>query len=157
MEYPLLLSIHIASVIMLLGIGGGSAFYKFIADRSDNIDVIVHTNKTVVLVDWLVTIPSVLLQPITGILLMQTLGFNYKIPWLFASIMLYILSILLWLVAVYLQIKMKNIATKAKANNHPLGTPYFLYVKYWIILGFFSFFSMFGIYLLMVFKPIISL
>ena len=51
MTYNTLIAIHIISVILLLGVGGGSAFYKFMSDRSGNLEVIVHTNKIVVLAD----------------------------------------------------------------------------------------------------------
>ncbi|MCF6245601.1 MAG: DUF2269 domain-containing protein, partial [Sulfurovum sp.] len=150
MEYQLLLAIHIASIITLLGAGGGSAFYKFIADRSNNIEVIVHTNKTVVLVDWIFTTPAVLLQPISGILLASMLDIPYNTPWLLYSIILYAFSIIVWFYAVYLQIQMKHLAQSAKDKNIALDNQYFVYVKYWIVLGFFSFFSMLGIYLLMI-------
>ena len=69
MSYELLLFLHIASLILLLGVGGGSAFYKFMSDKSGNLEVIVHTNKMVVLADWLFTTPSAILQPITGVML----------------------------------------------------------------------------------------
>jgi hypothetical protein len=38
MSYELLLTLHIASVVLLLGVGGGSAFYKFMSDRSGKVD-----------------------------------------------------------------------------------------------------------------------
>jgi len=152
MQYNILLFIHIASVILLLGIGGGSAYYKFMADRSKNLEIIVHTNKMVVLADWLFTTPSVMLQPMTGIMLMHVLGIGWKTPWLFLSIVLYIISITLWLFAVYLQIKMKNLAIETRQKNQILGNTYFRWVKYWVWLGVFSFFGMIAIFYLMLFK-----
>ena len=153
MNYNLLLLIHITSAILLLGVGGGSAFYKFMADRSGNLEVIVHTNKMVVLADWLFTTPSVILQPITGIMLIHIMGISWEIHWLFFSIILYIFSITLWLVAVYLQIKMKNLAIEAQHRNKVLGNNYFRLVKYWTWLGIFSAFMMAVIFYFMLFKP----
>jgi uncharacterized membrane protein len=153
MSYEVLLAIHIGSVILLLGVGGGSAFYKFMADRSNNLEVILHTNKTVVLVDWLFTTPSVILQPITGIMLANLMRMPLTTPWILASIILYALSIILWIVAVYLQIKMKIMAIQAKKEKLSLDDTYAIYVKWWIILGFLSFFSMVSIFILMIFKP----
>jgi len=157
MGYNLLLLLHIASVMLLLGVGGGSAYYKFMGDRTRNVEIILHTNKMVVLADWLFTTPSVILQPVTGIMLMYTLGIRWDTPWLFLSILLYIFSILLWFFAVYLQIKMKNLAMEAKQNNKSLGNNYSRLVKYWILLGVFSFFAMGVIFYLMVFKLSIGL
>lgn len=152
MDYNTLIFLHIISVILLLGVGAGSAFYKFMADRSDNIEVIVHTNKMVVLADWLFTTPSAILQPLTGVLLMNTLNLSIWIPWLFISIVLYIFAGVLWLVAVYLQIRMKNMAVEAQKKEERLGKAYSTLVKYWIILGVFSFLAIIAVFVLMVFK-----
>jgi len=152
MDYNLLLLVHIASVILLLGVGGGSAFYKFMADRSGNIEVIVHTNKLVVLADWLFTTPSVILQPVTGVMLMNLMGYSWELPWLFASIVLYVFAGALWLYAVYLQIRMKKMALLAQKEKRFVGEDYFRLVKQWIVLGVFSFLAMGGIFYLMVFK-----
>jgi len=152
MDYNTLIFIHISSVMLLLGVGGGSAFYKFMADRSGNLEVIVHTNKMVVLADWLFTTPSVILQPLTGVLLMNLMGYSLWTPWLHSSIILYVFSGLLWLTAVYLQIRMKKMALLAQAQKRFLGEDYFKLVRYWITLGVFSFFSMGVIFYLMIYK-----
>ena len=153
MDYNTLILIHIASVILLLGVGGGSAFYKFMADRSGNLEVIVYTNKMVVLADWLFTTPSAIIQPITGFMLMSLTGVVWTTPWLLSSIVLYAFAGLFWLMAVYLQVRMKNMALSAYVNNRNLDKKYFTLVSYWIWLGFFSFFAMAGVFVLMVFKP----
>jgi len=152
MSYNLLLLVHIASVILLLGVGGGSAFYKYMADRSGNIEVIVHTNKLVVLADWLFTTPSAILQPVTGVMLMNLMGYSWELPWLFASIILYVFAGALWLYAVYLQIRMKKMALLAQKEKRFVGKDYFRLVKQWTVLGVFSFLAMGGIFYLMVFK-----
>lgn len=153
MDYNILIFIHIASVILLLGVGGGSAFYKFMADRSGNLEVIVHTNKMVVLADFLFTTPSAILQPITGLMLMNLLNIRWTTPWLLISIILYIFAGVLWLIAVYLQILMKNMVLEGQAKDVFLDKQYFKLVNYWTVLGFFSFLAMGGVFVLMVFKP----
>jgi len=152
MDYNTLIFVHITSAILLLGVGGGSAFYKFMADRSNNLEVIVHTNKMVVLADWLSTTPSAILQPLTGVLLMMELHISIGTPWLFWSIILYVFAGILWLVAVYLQIQMRTMAIDAKKKRVDLGSDYFNYVKQWIVLGVFSFLAMAIVFVLMVFK-----
>ena len=152
MSYEFLIFLHIASLILLLGVGGGSAFYKFMSDRSGNLEVIVHTNKMVVLADWLFTTPSAIVQPLTGVMLMSMLKLSWKTPWLLASMVLYVFAGILWLVAVYLQIRMKNMAILAQKKEKQLGQEYFKLVNYWIALGVFSFLAMAGIFVLMVFK-----
>ena len=152
MDYNTLIFIHIASVILLLGVGGGSAFYKFMADKSRDLTVIMHTNKMIVLADWLFTTPSAIVQPVTGILLMNLTGISWNTPWLLTSLILYIFAGLLWLVAVYLQIKMRNLAIEAHSQNRFVGKEYFILVNYWIWLGVFSFLAMGAVFYLMIFK-----
>ncbi len=152
MDYNTLLFMHIASAILLLGVGGGSAFYKFMADRSKNLDVIVHTNKMVVLADWLFTTPSVIAQPITGVMLANLMGYSFDDLWLILSVNLYLFSVVLWLVAVLLQISMRSVSLEAQAKSIALGKRYFRVVNYWIVLGILSFISMGGVFLLMIFK-----
>lgn len=156
MNYETLLFIHISSVILLLGVGGGSAFYKFMSDRSDNVNVIVHTNTIVVWVDWLFTTPSALIQPISGVMLVNLMGYSYDMLWLQLSIGLYIFAELLWFIAVYLQIRMKNIALHAQKEQISLDSTYTKLVNYWIVLGIFSFVAMVGTFYLMVFKPVFT-
>ena len=153
MSYNTLILIHISSMLLLLGVGGGSAFYKFMADRSGDIDIILHTNKLVVLADWLFTTPSAILQPLTGIWLIQTLGLPYTTPWLLTSIVLYLFSGTLWLIAVWLQLRMKHLAQQAKENQIVLPEDYHRLVRQWIWLGIFSFMAMGSILVLMVVKP----
>ena len=154
MNYHTLILIHIVSVILLLGIGGGSAFYKFMADRSGNLEVIVHTNRMVVLADWLFTTPAVIAQPITGFMLMN-LGFGLENSWLLLSLYLYAFSIILWFMAVWLQMKMKKLSFVAKESGRELTQAYDRLVKYWIVLGVFSSIAMGMIMLLMIFKTTI--
>lgn len=151
MSYKLLLLLHLVGMILFLGIGTGSAFYKFMADRSKNLQAIVEVNKIVVLVDWLFTTPAAFIQPISGIALAYLLNISLLEPWLFASMVLYILSGSLWLVAVYLQIKMKDMALDALEKRRELPSEYQRYVKQWILLGIPSFLAMFAIMLLMMF------
>ncbi len=152
MDYNTLLLIHIASVILLLGVGIGSAFYKFMADRSKNLALILHTNKMVVLADWIFITPAVIIQPITGVMLANLMGYSFDTWWLLLSLNLYIFSISLWLVAVWLQIRMKNMALNAEKEGKRLGRDYFLLVNYWIGLGVFSSLAMGWVFYLMVFK-----
>lgn len=152
MDYHTLIFLHITSAILLLGVGGGSAFYKFMADRSNNLEVIVHTNKMVVLADWLFTTPSAILQPLTGVLLMLELNISIGTPWLFWSIILYIFAGILWLIAVYLQIQMRALSLEAQQNCETLTKQYYNYVSYWTLLGVFSFLAMGLVFFLMIFK-----
>src|SRR5687767_3123139 len=124
MEYLTLKWIHILSSTFLFGTGVGSAFFKFLADRNGNLQNIAQTNKNVVIADWLFTTPTAIIQPVTGIMLTQLLGFPLSSPWLVASITLYIVVGLCWLPVVYLQIRMSKLSAAAVLNNAQLGADY---------------------------------
>lgn len=153
MEYLTLKWLHILSSTFLFGTGVGSAFYKFLADRSGNLHNIAQTNRHVVLADWLFTTPTVIIQPVTGVMLTQVLGFPLSSPWLMASIGLYILTGLCWLPVVFLQIRMSKLANAAVVNGTPLGADYWRMARQWFWLGVTAFIAMVIIFYLMVFKP----
>ncbi len=153
MEYLLLKWLHILSSTFLFGTGVGSAFYKFLADRDGDLHNIAKTNKHVVLADWLFTTPTVIIQPITGVMLTQVLGFPLSSSWLVVSIALYVATGLCWLPVVFLQIRMSKLANAALLNNTPLGHEYWRAVRQWFWLGVPAFIMMVAIFYLMVFKP----
>jgi uncharacterized membrane protein len=155
MDYLTLKWLHILSSTFLFGTGVGSAFYKLLADRGGNLSHIAQTNKHVVLADWLFTTPTVILQPVTGIMLAQTVGFPLSSSWLVASIVLYVVTGLCWLPVVFLQMRMCELANAALASNIPLDADYRRLARQWFWLGVPAFLAMVAIFYLMVFKPVL--
>ena len=74
MGYTALKTLHILSMVLLFGTGLGSAFYKWMADRSGNVTHIAVTNRHVVLADWLFTTPTVIFQPLSGLWMLHLAG-----------------------------------------------------------------------------------
>ncbi len=152
MSYLSLKVIHMLSMIVLFGTGLGSAWYKWMADRSGDVNHIAVTNKQVVLADWLFTTPTVIIQPVSGIALLYVLNIPLTTPWVIWSLGLYAVAGLCWIPVVWLQIKMRNISAQASAMNTALNETYWLYVRTWFWLGVPAFLSMVLIVVLMVFK-----
>ena len=155
MDYATLKWLHILSATLLFGTGLGSAFYKWSADRSGNLAAIAHTNRMVVIADWLFTTPTVILQPLTGFWLIHILGYSLTEPWLVASYVLFIIAGGCWLPVVWMQIRMRDIALHALQAGTPLGEQYHRLARGWFWLGVPAFASIVVIYYLMVFKPVI--
>lgn len=153
MDYLLLKWLHILSSTVLFGTGLGSAFYKWSADRTGNLPTIAHTNKLVVLADWLFTTPTVIFQPLSGIWLFIIVGYSPFEPWLIATYVLYVIAGLSWLRVVWLQIRMRDISIHAAKENLELSHDYHRYNHQWFWLGVPAFISMIMIFLLMVYKP----
>jgi uncharacterized membrane protein len=104
-----------------------------------------------VLADWWFTTPTVIIQPFTGVLMAQQMDTSLTDGWMIQTIILYVLTGLCWLPVVYLQIKMRDIATESLAKNETLPDRYHYYSKIWMWLGVPAFFPMLGITTMMVF------
>jgi len=153
MEFLIIKWIHIVSSTLLFGTGLGSAFYKYMADRSGNIQTIAYTNKNVVLADWLFTTPTIIIQPITGILMVLMLGYSFTESWILLSIVLYFFAGACWLPVVVLQIRMHNISNEAVLNNTALPDLYWKQATIWFWLGIPAFISIVTVFFLMTNKP----
>lgn len=154
MTYSLLKALHILSMVLLFGTGLGSAFYKWMADRSGNVAHIAVTNRHVVLADWIFTTPTVIFQPISGLWLVSLLGMPLQTPWLVVSLSLYFLAGACWLPVVWLQIRMQKMAAEAVDQGRALPPLYWLLARWWFWLGVPAFISMVLVVALMVFKHI---
>lgn len=152
MSYTVLKTLHILSMVLLFGTGLGSAFYKWMADRSGNVNHIAVTNRHVVLADWLFTTPTVIFQPISGLWMVTLLELPLATPWIAASMGLYVLAGVCWLPVVWLQIRMRNLAADAAARQHPLPMIYWRLARWWFWLGVPAFTAMVLVVVLMVGK-----
>lgn len=154
MSYALIKTLHILSMVLLFGTGLGSAFYKWMADRSGDVAHIAVTNRHVVLADWLFTTPTVIFQPASGLYLLQQLDLPLSTPWVAATLTLYTLAGLCWLPVVWLQIRMRQIATSSYAQHTALPPRYWQYARWWFWFGVPAFCAMVLVVALMVFKHI---
>lgn len=146
--------IHILSATLLFGTGLGSVFYKWQADRCGDLHAIVVTNRHVVLADWLFTTPTVLLQPVSGYLLLRLHGYALTATWLWLSLLLFVIAGACWLPVVYLQIRMRDIATRCLQQGSDLTAQYWHLNRIWLALGVPAFIAVMGIYFLMVARPV---
>jgi uncharacterized membrane protein len=152
MSYTVLKTLHILSMVLLFGTGLGSAFYKWMADRSGNVNHIAVTNRHVVLADWLFTTPTVIFQPISGLWMVTLLDLPLATPWIAASLGLYVLAGVCWLPVVWLQIRMRSLAADAAAHQQPLPMIYWCLARWWFWLGVPAFTAMVLVVVLMVGK-----
>ena len=145
--------LHILSSTVLFGTGIGSAFWMFVANRSRRIEAIVFACRTVVLADWLFTLPAVIFQPLSGLLLLHYLHLPVTTPWVAAALMLYVFAGACWVPVVWIQIQMKRLAEAALVGGTELTAAYWRYDRWWIILGALAFPAVVVIFWLMVFTP----
>jgi uncharacterized membrane protein len=151
--YLLLKTLHIVSSVVLVGTGLGSAFYMFFTNRSKVVQAQAVVCALVVRADWWFTTPAVVLQPLTGLLMVYLAGFPLTTPWLMLSMALYALAGACWLPVVWLQIRMAALAKDAAATGQALPAQYWRYARSWECLGYPAFAAMVVVFYLMVNKP----
>lgn len=154
MTYLTVKTLHILSMVLLFGTGLGSAFYKWMADRTGIIPHIAVTNRHVVLADWYFTTPTVIFQPISGVAMANMADLPLTTPWIAVSLAVYCLAAICWLPVVWLQIRMQKIAESAVDNHLPLPARYWQLARCWYWLGVPAFTSMVLVVGLMVFKHV---
>lgn len=151
--YVPLKAIHIVSSTILFGTGLGTAFFKWIVDRSGNVAAIRVVSEKVVLADWLFTSPAIVIQAVTGIALARFMGFPVNHGWVAYAIALYCIAGLCWLPVVWLQMRMRDLARDSDSSGSPLPPAYWTYARGWFWLGVPAFLSLVVVFWLMVAKP----
>ena len=151
--YFIIKYLHVLGAIVILGTGSGIAFFMLMAHRSGDVAFIARTAATVVIADLLFTLSAVVLQPVSGGLLMMLSATSISEPWLMAALGLYATAGLFWIPVVFMQMEMRDLARAAAANGTPLPARYFALFRRWFLFGIPGFGSVMGILWLMIAKP----
>jgi uncharacterized membrane protein len=151
--YFLVKYLHLIGAIVILGTGAGIAFFMLMAHRSGDAAFIARTAAIVVIADMLFTLTAVILQPVSGGLLMMLSSTSFVERWLFISLVLYALAGLFWIPVIFMQIEMRDLASAAAALRQPLPPRYFALFRRWFWYGIPGFGSVMIILWLMIAKP----
>ncbi|RAN81270.1 hypothetical protein B5P43_05655 [Bacillus sp. SRB_336] len=154
MTYLLIKWLHVISSTVLFGTGIGSAFYLLAASVQRDARVIAAVARYVVIADWLFTATTVILQPLSGGLMMHLAGLPLRTPWLLWSIVLYAVAVACWLPVVWLQMRMRDLARHAAEQNAALPAGYWRAFRYWVALGVPAFLAFVAVFYLMVVKAL---
>ena len=152
--YFLVKYLHVLGAIVILGTGTGIAFFMLMAHRSRDPAFIARTAETVVIADMLFTLTAVLLQPVSGGVLMWLSSTMWSERWLMASLGLYAVAGLFWVPVIFMQIEMRDLARKAVERNQGLPLRYFALFHRWFLFGTPGFASVMAIVWLMIAKPL---
>ena len=154
MDWSLVLRwLHVIGACVLLGTGAGIAFFMVMAHRTGNAMLIAHTARVVVIADWIFTASAVVIQPITGALLVEAVGWSWSEGWLVLSLALYVVTGCFWVPVVWMQAKMRDLAQAAAEAENPLPPLYYQLYRAWFICGFPAFFAVLAIIWLMRAQP----
>ncbi|GGE86047.1 DUF2269 domain-containing protein [Stappia taiwanensis] len=149
--------LHVIGATVLIGTGAGIAFFMLMAHRSGDPRAIAHVAGTVVTADFLFTATAVVVQPITGLLLANSVGWQLTEGWVLLSIGLYLFIGVFWLPVVVIQMRMRALAREAASNGAPLPARYHRLYRIWFACGFPAFGAILAIVWLMLARPDIPL
>lgn len=135
-----------------MGTGAGIAFFMFMAYRSKNIEAITVTAKNVILGDWIFTLPAVITQFVTGLLLMEKLNYSFTSTWFYWVIGLFVFIGACWIPVIHIQYLLFAQA-KLSLSQGQLTDKFNQYMRWWISLGIPAFLAILGLLYIMVFKP----
>jgi uncharacterized membrane protein len=152
--YSVIKTLHIISSTVLFGTGLGIAFFMFCSRYAKNIHEKYYAARFTVLADYVFTAPAVVLQPLTGVLLIMQGGFDPNALWLHWTYGLYVLAGLCWLPVVWIQIQLRRILTECVATGAEIPARYDRLFRVWFCLGWPAFLSLVAIFCLMVVKPV---
>ncbi|MBS0384741.1 MAG: DUF2269 domain-containing protein [Proteobacteria bacterium] len=144
---------HVIGACVLLGTGAGIAFFMLMAHRTREPALIAHTARIVVIADWAFTASAVAVQPITGALLANALGWRWSEGWLQLALVLYVATGAFWLPVVWMQSRMRRLAEAAAQTGAPLPTAYFALFRAWLACGVPAFAAVLAIIWLMLARP----
>lgn len=127
--------VHVLAATLFLGAGIGSVFYKVRAYQSGELALIAFADREIVRADWLFTVPSGLLLPITGVAVAELYRLPLTTPWILTGLVGWALAGLTWLPAAFLQLRMRRLANDALARGATLGPDYHRAHRTWLALG----------------------
>src|SRR4051812_21093082 len=119
MTYFVLKFLHIVGAAVVLGTGAGIAFFMLLGHFSGKPAVIAAIARIVVIADFVFTATAVILQPITGLLLAYSVGYSLRDAWITWSIILYLVTGAFWLPVVWMQMRLRDLASEAVQNGTP--------------------------------------
>ena len=151
--YPLVTTIHIVSAAVLFGTGEGIAFFMWRSGTAAHAAERSFAARQTVLADYVFTLPAVVVQPLSGVWLIRSGGFDATDFRRAATYVLYALAGACWVPVVWIQIQLKALAAESAGNGTPLPDRYHRLFRIWFMLGWPAFGAILAIFFLMVVKP----
>ena len=149
--------LHLLSASVLFGTGMGIAFFAWFGYRRamaiGEIDGLRAVLRLTVIGDTLFTAPAVVLQLLSGIVLINLNHWSLLSPWSLTVFGLYVAVGFLWLPVVIIQILMSREADRASSIAELKHNFHRRYLA-WFVLGVPAFLMVIGIFYLMISKPL---
>ncbi len=146
--------VHVLLAAVMYGTWLGVAGFMVLAYRSANPSVVALIAQFSVRLELFVVGPALALQPIAGFPLAWAIGLTpLNEFWIDVSLVLYGVVVVVWLVALRVEIRVRNIARDAALARKPLADSYPRLARIWLVLAGVIFAGMTALMLLMVWQP----
>ena len=136
-----------------LGPVPASPFFMLAAHLEGKPAVIAGVARIVVIADLIFTATAVIAQPITGTLLALEAGYSLREGWITWSIVLYVFMGAFWLPVVWMQLRLRDLASDAAKKGIPLPDEYHRIFWHWCAFGVPAFAAVALIFWMMIAKP----
>lgn len=150
-------TMHVISATIVFGTGIGIAFFCWFGTRHALARVDLGALRLVlrftVVADTVFTAPAVVVQLVTGMVLVTQLGWSFTSPWALASLGLFAFAGVCWLPVVWMQMQLARMAAAAPSVDQ-LPARFASLFQRWLMLGALAFPAVLGIFYLMVAKPL---
>jgi len=148
---------HVLSAAIIFGAGLGIAFFTWFgyrsAIRSRDIGALRSVLRLTVIADACLTAPAVAFQAVSGVVLMNTLGWPLSSAWSIAVWALFLLAGACWLPVLHIQARL-NRESKRTPSIDALPAWFHAWFRGWFALGVPAFAAVLAIYWLMIAKPL---
>jgi uncharacterized membrane protein len=148
---------HVLGAAVVFGTGLGIAFFCWFgyrnAMRSRDIGALRSALRLTVIADACLTAPAVVLQAVSGVVLMNLLGWPLVSAWSIAAWALFVLAGACWLPVLHIQARLHRESKRAPSID-ALPAWFHAWFRRWVALGVPAFAAVIVIYWLMVAKPL---
>lgn len=150
--------VHVLGASVLFGTGMGIAFFAWFGYRramaSGEIDGLRTVLRLTVIGDTVFTAPAVVVQLVSGLVLVHMNQWSLTSPWSLTVLGLYVLVGAFWLPVVVIQILMSREAAVARSMSDLTATFHRRFLI-WFVLGVPAFLIVIVIFYLMIAKPLV--
>jgi len=148
--------VHVLAAAAMFGTALAVALFMVLADRSGNVSVIAVTARFAVVVELMVMIPALALQPISGFPLASAVGLTLGEFWIMLSLLIYALIVAGWLAVLVLEIRIRDLTQEAVLAGLPLPEAYFGMFRLYTVLVWPTLAAMILVFALMIWQPRMS-
>lgn len=135
----------------MFGVGVGAFWFVTTTVRSGDVNAIAIATRNAVRAEWLIAVPVAVLQPLSGLLLMEALGHAYTSRWFAAVAVFYVVAGIAWVWLVKAEYRLRALA--ASAAGSVLPAEFGRLLARWRALALTSFAGVLVLFALMVFRP----